>query len=82
MYILQFFLIVFPNYPNPPCQVFPCGRKPENPKKTNDFRKVLMNSSHVRSDARYRGRTRDLGGQTCDVRRRHLDNWATEAPLL
>ena len=74
MYILQFFLIVFPNYPNPPCQVFPCGRKPENPKKTHDFRKVLMNSSHVRSDARYRARTRDLGGQTCDVRGRHLDN--------
>ena len=66
-----FFLTI---YPNPPCHVFPCGRKPENTEKTHDFR-MLTNSSNVWSDARYRLEpvTSVLGG-------RRLDDWATEAP--
>ena len=43
---LQFFIIIIFQllstiYPNPPCQL-PCGRKPENPEKTHDFRRVTV----------------------------------------
>ena len=42
---LQFFIIIIFQllstiYPNPPCQL-PCGRKPENPEKTHDFRQSV-----------------------------------------
>ena len=28
-------------FPNPPCRVFPCGRKPNNTEKTHDFRQSV-----------------------------------------
>ena len=52
IYILQFFPhFILTIYPNPPCQVFPCGRKPENPEKTYDFsQSVYELFLHERSD--------------------------------
>ena len=42
MSIFTVFLIIFLTiYPNPPCQVFPCWRKPENPEKTHNFRQSV-----------------------------------------
>jgi hypothetical protein len=39
---LWYYLIYFPNYvyPNPPVNI-PCGRKPERPEKTHDFRQSV-----------------------------------------
>ena len=59
----SFFLII---YPNPPCQVFPCGRTWRKP---TTFGSVLTNSSHVWSDVRYRARTHDLSGGWTSLRR-------------
>ena len=53
---------------NPLCQVFPCGRKPNNPEKTHDFRQSVYELFQVWADVRYRG-----GGRLVD--------WATEAPI-
>ena len=56
---LQFFLIIFlTNNPNPPCQLSLWEEPGENPRLSV----VLTNSSHVRSEARYRDRTHDLSG--------------------
>jgi hypothetical protein len=40
---LQQLRYFFPNYvyPNPPFQFLPCGRKPEHPEKTDDFRQSV-----------------------------------------
>ena len=51
---LIFFLTI---NPNPPCQLF---RRTQ--RKSTTFGRVLTNSSHVRSDVRYRARTHDLSG--------------------
>ena len=42
IYVYSFLLSLFSLaiYPNPPCQL-PCGRKPENPEKTHDFRQSV-----------------------------------------
>ena len=42
IYVYSFLLSLFflTIYPNPPCQL-PCGRKPENPEKTHDFRQSV-----------------------------------------
>ena len=38
VFLLSLFFLTI--YPNPPCQL-PCGRKPENPEKTHDFRQSV-----------------------------------------
>ena len=75
----------FPNcvYPNPPCQL-PCGRKPECPEKTHDFRQSVDKLFHMSGalglsnieKVLAENRTRNLRGE-----RRGSDHCATEAPL-
>ncbi len=77
--------IYFPNYvyPNPPRQL-PCGRKPECPEKTHDFRQIVLTNFFHMSGALgssniekvlAENRTRNLRGE-----RRGSDHCATEAP--
>ena len=62
---LQFFLIIFLTI-NPITHSinFPCGRKPENPDKTHDFRQSVnkLFSRAIRCSI-YSDRTRDLSGE-------------------
>ena len=51
---------------NPPCQLWPCGRKPMT------FGRVLRNSFVMRSDLPYKARTLS-GGEP------YLDDWVTKA---
>ena len=66
---LQFFLIIFLTInPNPACQLSlweETGEPGENPRLSA----VLTNSSHVRSDVRYRARTHDLSCGRRSLRR-------------
>ena len=72
---LQIILIIFLTInPIPPGQLSPwvvweeTGECGENPRLTT-FGRVSMNSSHVRSDVRYRAGTHDLGGWRTSLRR-------------
>ena len=61
-----FFLTI---YPNPPCQVFSCGRKPENPEKTHDFRQSVDELFTRAIRGSIQARTHDLSGGRTSFRR-------------
>ena len=56
--------------PNPhPVNVFSVGGNRRTRRKPTTFGRVLTNSSHVRSDVRYRARSHDLSGGRTSLRR-------------
>ena len=62
---------------------FPCGRKPEYPEKTHDFRQSVDHTLHMRTGFGSALRWTSLGIEpgTLEVKSEWSDHYTTEAPI-